>query len=221
MKSLLPFLLVFIWLQACSQSPSPEASAPPIASILSDSTAVALGDSPDQAYRLFKSTRPVGEQTKTDLKVVRLRDFQQTLVSTLRAEATPNSAIAEALRSKPKFYWSKNVKYLLAENSVPDNDYEQETVLFDLASLAVAQRKPGNLLAFDAANDVAFYYQTTPERQIICFFDLKNPQRDQVREIIAAPEGKLPVVILSPKDRQAKVKAYTTGGAAVNMSFRY
>lgn len=202
------FLLpLFVWLQACSQSPAPNAEEKPAYSILNDSSGVALGDSPNREYRLFKFAGKTGETTETILKVLRLKDLQETTVATLRTD--------------PKFYWSSDSRYLITENSVPDSIYQREVVVFNLKNFEMERRKQGILLNYDLLNDVAFLYRYTEERQIICFFYPKSANMEQYREILVPQDGKVPSMILSPKERKAKVKAYTTGGVPMNVAFQY
>ena len=83
------------------------------------------------------------------------------------------------------------------------------------------KRKQGNLLNYDVVNDFAFMYRTTAERQIICFYNVSMPDQEQVREIVAAPAGKLPFVLIAPIKREARVKAYMTGAVPINIAFNY
>lgn len=206
------FLSVFIWFHACSQSPAPNTST---TSVLTDSSAV-LGSSPNNAFRLFKSTRQKGDQTETDLKILRMQDMRETLVSTVPLD-DPSNEITKG----PKFFWSKDSKYLIVDNSMPDSAYKREVVLYSLPDLAVAQRNPGALIGFDAMNEVVFFYRSTDERQSICFYDLKKPSIESVRDVTAAPIGKMPTLIFSYKERKVKVKAYTTDDTPVNFSEEY
>lgn len=212
MKYLFLLVPVFIWLEACSQAPANDADKP-AHSILSDTSGNALGDSPNKAFRLFKFARQEGEKSLVDLKLLRLQDLKETFVSTITVDAKEGVG--------PKFYWSKDSRYLIAENNIQDSLYGRETVLFDLVNFNVGQRKEGRLLNFDQVNDIAFVQRFNPERQIIVFFDLKDADIEHNREVMAPQEGKLPVIILAPLEKKAKVKLYTTGGAAVNISFLY
>lgn len=206
MKNLLLFLPVFIWLQACSQAPGSEGSTAKSSDAMPDAASI-LGDSPDHAYRLFKSVRTVNGQSVTDLKVLRLQDLQQTLVSTM-----PNDS---------KYFVSADSKYLIAENSVPDSSFKREVVVFDLPAFSTAYRKPGNLLGFDLNNQMVFFHRTEPTQQFIVFFNLDTPTGENQRAISAPPVEKLPSIILSPKDRRVKVKIYTTDNVPVNVAFNY
>ena len=206
------FIFSFIWLQACSQSPAPNAGAQQSNSILSDTAGTALGNSPDKEYRLFKFNRIAGDHTETNLKILRLKDLQEAMVS---------SVIIDAPATEPKFFWSKDSKYLVVDNSVPDSIYKREVLLYNLQELTVAQRNPGALIAFDAMNEVVFFYRTSVERQTICFYDLAKPGVESVRDIIAPPVGKMPTVIFSYKERNVKVKAYTTDNVPVNVVMKY
>jgi hypothetical protein len=207
MKNLFLLIPVFIWLQACSQSPSADAAKQGASQgPLPDSSSI-LGDSPDHAYRLFKSTRTVDGQTLTDLKVLRLNDLQQFLVSTI-----PNDS---------KYFWSPDSRYLIAENIVADSAMQRETVFFDLGSLSTVYKKTGALIAFDAANQVVFFYFPEEGRQIISFTYLHNPTVDKRRDITAPGIGKLPSIILMTKEKQARVKAFTTDDVPVNLMVEY
>ena len=216
------FMFIFICLQACSQSSPSDKAANQAHSSLTDTAAVSLGDTPSREYRLFKFTRKSGDQTFIDLKVLRLKDLKETLVSTLPVETDSASvALAKINGGGPKFYWSKESQYLITENSVPDSMYKREVVIFDLNSFSVMKRKQGNLLNYDVVNDFAFMYRTTAERQIICFYNVSMPDQEQVREIVAAPAGKLPIVLIAPIKREARVKAYMTGAVPINIAFNY
>lgn len=203
MKYLLLLLPVFLWLQACSQSPTsgaPNQSASASADTL-------LGSSANNEFRLFKTVRQVGGQNETELKIVRLQDGHQVSVA--------------KTRSTPKFYWSKNSEFLICEGSVADSVNQRDVIVFDLTKLNFAKQTPGTLMAFDAANDVVFIYRTTLERQIIGFIDIKNPRYESIREIIAPPIGKLPILTPVPAKRELKVKAYTTDDTPMNTAFKY
>ncbi|MFN0174889.1 MAG: hypothetical protein ACKVU0_09605 [Saprospiraceae bacterium] len=206
------FFIVLLCLQACSQSPGSDASNKTADSLLNDPSAV-LGSSPDNAYRLFKSARQLGEQTVTDLILVRLRDSLMTAVSTIPAK--------DSLPREPKFFWSKDSKYLLVNNSVPDSTYHYEVVLFDLQNLAVAQRNFGELVNYDKANDVVFFYKSLPTRQSISYYYLENPSKESGRDVTVVPIGKLPNLILSVAEKEARVKAYTIDNTPVNFAFKY
>lgn len=166
-----------------------------------------MGESPDRAYRLFKFTRQSGDKTVSDLKLLRLNDLKETLVSTLSTE--------------PKAYWSSDNRYLITENSQPDSMYGREVVLFDLNNFEMGKKKQGQLVNYDLLHDIVFMYNYDSTRQSIIFFDSRVPEIEQRREILAAPAGKLPNIILEPKEKKARVKAYTTGGAAVNIAIHY
>ncbi len=216
MKNLLLFLPVFIWFQACSQSPNPVAADKSATTILNDTTGKSLGNSPDGGYRLFKFPRQVGDQTVTELKLLQFKDMQETTVGTI----TPD-ALTKAGRTDPRVYWSKDGHFLITENIVPDSSFDHEVVLFSLQNFKIQEKKPGALLGFDLVNDIAFFYLPTAERQQIRFFEVKNPGFVQQREIIAPPSGKLPILILAPTEKKAKVKAYTTDGVPINVSIQY
>jgi len=206
MKNLLLVLPVFIWLQACSQAPGSEGSTAKSTDTLPDSASI-LGDSPDHAFRLFKSVRTVNGQSVTDLKVLRLQDLQQALVATMPSDA--------------KYFVSADSKFLIAENSVPDSSFKREIVVFDLLAFSAAYRKPGNLLGFDVNNQMVFFHRTEPTQQFIVFFHLDTPTGENQRAVSAPPVEKLPSIILSPKDRRVKVKIYTTDNVPVNIAFNY
>ncbi|MFN0213663.1 MAG: hypothetical protein ACKVT2_05355 [Saprospiraceae bacterium] len=212
-----PLFFIFICLQACSQAPAPETAGKQASgSVLSDTSAIALEDSPSREYRLFKMERIVEGQTLIDLKLLRLNDLKEALVATLSAN--------DSLRTTgqyPKFYWSKDSKLLVTENSISDSTYKREVVVYDLTNFSVSSRKKGYLLGFDLLNDFVFTYRQTSERQIICFFNVNFPNMEQVRELIAAPSGKLPVVTVTPAKKDVRVKAYMTGAVPINFSFTY
>lgn len=207
-----PFILCFIWLQACSQSPAPNSAGQQSNSIIADTSGTFLGNSPDKEYRLFRFNLKKGDQTEAYLKILRLKDLQETLVSTV---------IIETPTSEPKFFWSKDSKYLLVDKSMPDSAFKSEVVLFNLPNFAIEQTNPGALIAMDAMNEVVFFYRTTAERQSVCFYALEKPAKESVRDITAPPVGKLPSVIFSYKERKVKVKAYTTDDTPVNIAFLY
>lgn len=193
------FLLGLIGLQACSQSPAGSAAA--------SANAVVLGNSPDNAYQLVKTESQSNGQTLTQLSVVRLSDNTSTPVCKTNKE--------------PKFFWSNQQPCLIAEGGEADSINQREVVIFDLNSMSVLKRKQGILLAFDNINEVMLVYRLTPERQVIGVIHLKSPQFETVREIIALFEEKIPVITFQHEKRQVKVKAYTTGGAAISTSFKY
>jgi len=215
MKNLLLLLPVFLWLHACSQAPAPN-SADKSHSVLTDTTGIVLGDSPGKEYRLFKFTRQDGELTKIDLKVLRLSDLKEALVSTLPAEDD-----LKVMAQYPRYYWSKDSKFLVTENSINDSIYNREMVLFDLTSFSMGKRKDGNLLGYDHVNDVAFLYRETPERQGVCYFPTASPEKELIQEILISPSGRLPTVIIVPLEKKAKVKAYMTDGVPVNFLIQY
>ena len=202
------FLLpIFIWLQACSQAPAPASADQQSNSILSDTSGVVISDSPDGNYRLFKYTRKVGEQTETDLRILRLKDLKGALVSTLRTE--------------PKAYWSSDSKDLITENSVPDSVYQREVVIYSVGTFEIYRRKQGQLINYDLVNNVVFMYTYDSTRQTITAFRVDNTDSEKRQEIVAPPAGRIPIAILAPLEKKAKIKAYTTGGAAVNIAFNY
>jgi len=214
MKNFFFLIPVFLWLQACSQSPS--TFNPAEQAILADTTGVALGNSLDYKFRLFKFDAERDGKSLMVLKVLRLGDLQEMLVSNL----SPKSQ--EDIIVDPKYFWSKDSKYLIAENSVPDSAYEREVVLFNLPNFGVERRIQGQILGFDQNNSVAFLYRYNSERQWVCIVDLKNPAIEKNREIIAPPDGKkAPTFIVDPHKRSFRVKVYTEGGAAANASFEY
>lgn len=216
MALLLP---VFLWLHACSQTPTPSGNTPAAGktSLLTDTTnAAVLGNSFNNAYRLFKSTRQDGDQSVTDLVLLRLQDMKETLVSTVPTE------VQAPLPNPPKFFWSQDSKYLMVENRLADSTgTTREVVLFDLATLSIIQRHPGALVAFDQINEMVIYYRSDVERQSICYFNLRKPEVEKVRDIIAPPTGKLPAIIFVYKEKKARVKAYTTDDAPVNIILEY
>ena len=200
-------LFAFICVSACSQSPSSTATASPKTSVLTDSSTV-LSASLNEEYRLFKSK---GGQAQTRLVVLRLSDMKETLVSSTPADA----------QNEPKFFWSQDSRNLIAENATPDSISKSEVVLFDLTKMTVAQRNPGALLAFDQINNEVLFYRSAPERQSICFYNLGNPSKESVRDIIAPPVGKLPTVTFVYKERKARVKAFTSENTPVNVILPY
>lgn len=204
---------VFFWLQACAQSPAPNTSAPGQKSSILNETAVSLGNSPDEKYRLFKNDRKNGEAIETEFVIVRFQDMKEMLLAKLPSDTSKSN--------NPKYYWSKDSTNLLLESAIVDSISNREVVLFNLPTFDVAQRNKGTIIGFDAINQVVFYYRTTAERQSICFIDLKNPKKEFVRDIIAAPSGKLPSLIFSYKERRVKVKAYTTEDTPLNVALLY
>ncbi len=203
-------LFAFICVSACSQSPSPTATVSTKTSVLTDSSTV-LGASLNEEYRLFKSKGQNGGLAQTNLVVLRLSDMQEVLVSSIPADN----------QTEPKFFWSQDSRNLIAENATPDSTTKSEVVLFDLTKMAVAQRNPGALLAFDQINNEVLFYRSSPERQSICFYSLETPDKESVRDIIAPPVGKLPTVIFVYKERKARVKAYTSENTPVNFILPY
>ncbi len=214
MKNLFYFLSAFLLLQACSESPKtgtgPTADA--YGNILADS-ALVLGSSPDNKFRLFRSVRKGNENGQADIVLLRMPDMKQVLVSNLPAQV--NGA-----KYKPKSFWSKDAKYLMVDNALAEGDNPRELVLFDLTTMEVAHRQPGELLAFDEENSVVFYYRTTAERQIFAHYPLSNPGQEATRDLIAPPGDKTPIITLKTEDKEARVKAYR-GGAPINFSMRY
>lgn len=201
------FLFAFICFSACSQSPSPTAVASTKTSVLTDSSTV-LSVSLNEEYRLFKSK---SGQAQTRLVVLRLSDMKEILVSSTPADA----------QTEPKFFWSQDSRNLITENATPDSSSKSEVMLIDLTKMTVAQRNPGALLAFDQINNEVLFYRSTPERQSICFYNLGNPGKESVRDIIAPPVGKLPMVIFDYKGRKARVKAFTSENTPVNVILPY
>ncbi|MBC7774563.1 MAG: hypothetical protein H7246_03925 [Phycisphaerae bacterium] len=216
MKNLLLFLPLFVWLHACSQSPNSNGTSGKSNSILTDTSGASLGDSPSSQYRLFKFTRKDGERTVIDLKLLRLSDLSEAFVSTLPAEDE-----FKVLAPYPRYYWSNDSRYLVTENATTDSIYKRETVLFDLVTFSMGKRKLGNLLGFDNVNDVAFLYRQSPERQSVCYFNLKFSGEENVREIMVEPSGRLPIVIIAPLEKRAKVKVYMPDGVPVNFAILY
>jgi len=214
MKNLLLLLLGFLWLQACSQS-TPN-STDKSHSVLTDTTGSVLGDSPGGEYRLFKFPRQDGDQTKMDLKVLRLSDLKEAFVSTLPAEDD-----LKVMALYPRYYWSKDSRFLVTENSINDSIYKREMVLFDLKNFSMGKRKNGNLLGFDPVNDYAFLYRETPERQAVAYFPVTLPEQEMVQEILIAPSGRLPTVIIVPLEKKAKIKAYMPDGVPLNFVINY
>lgn len=214
MKNFFFLIPVFVWLQACSQSPTPSSQTEPV--ILTDTTGKALGNSLDYKFRLFQFDAERGGQAVIVLKVLRLGDLQEALVSNVSPKSQKD------MIEDPKFFWSKDSKYLIVENSVPDSAYEREVVLFNLPNFQIERRIQGQLLGFDPNNDVVFFYRYNTERQMVSFVELKSPAVEKTREIIAPPDGeKAPAFILNPQKRNFKIKVYTEGGAAANASFEY
>jgi hypothetical protein len=186
-------------LGACSSSPSKDIADNAPFSILQDS-ATALGDSPDHAYRLFKSSR-------NTLVLLRMSDMKEMYISRYAEEAP--------------FYWTKGGKYLLAVNKSNEEGLDDETVIFDLANFTADQYKQGSLLAYDPDNDMAIIYKAAADRQLFTYFSLSNPLQETERPLYAAPGSKRPVVTLLPKDRTARVKAYSTGDVPYNFAMKY
>lgn len=206
--------VLFVWLQACSQSPTP--ANPTEQAILTDTSGTALGNSLDYKFRLFKFDAERGGQSVMVLKVLRLGDLQEVLLSNVSPKSQKD------MIEDPKYFWSKDSKYLIVENSVPDSAYEREVVLFNLPNFQIERRIQGQLLGFDQNNDVVFLYRYNVERQMVSIVDLKSPNVEKTREIIAPPDGeKAPSFILNSQKRSFKVKVYTEGGAAANASFEY
>lgn len=214
MKNLFYLIPVFLWIQACSQS-TPGANAGQSAnahSILSDTTGNSLGNSPDGAYRLFKFNRQVGDKSVVDLSLLRLKDLKEISLTTITLDST---------NSKPKFFWSKEGKYLVTDRSMPDSAGKAEVVLFDLQNGVEDQTNVGRLIAFDAMNQVVFYHRAEADRQDICLYYLDNPQFEKRRTIAAVSVGKLPEIIFSYKEKKARVKAFTTENTPVNVPLPY
>lgn len=202
MKNLFFFLMVLVGLQACSGSGNPSGSNSQSAIPLPDSASI-LGDSPDHKFRLFKGQ----QQEKTTLNLLQLNNLQTIPVVTLPGE--------------PKFFWSGDFKYLITENIQPDSAFKREVVFFDLATLAIAHRYPGELMTYDGMNNTVFFYTSQVDRQSVNFVYLDNPTQVTPRDVIAAPADKLPAIILMPKDKQARVKAFTTDDTPVNFMIHY
>jgi len=219
MKNLFYFIPVFLWVTACSQS-SPNSSAAgqdsSSHSILTDTAGNSLGNSPDGAFRLFKFTKQTDAGTTTDLVLMRLSDLKEIPVTTIIPDT-----MAMEVSAQPKFFWSKDSKYLITNQSVQDTACQNDVILFDLQTLKVAQRNAGYLFAFEMMNEVVFFYKPMVERQEILFYSLKDPGYERNRAITAAPAGKLPNIIFEYKERKAKVKAFTTGNVPVNVAFQY
>ena len=173
-------------------------------SILTDTSGVSLGNSPDGAYRLFKSPLPAGGNA---IKLLRLSDMKQTQVATSAKD--------------PKFYWSSDSRYLMADNDAPDSTYKQQVVFFNLINFRMEAPKNGQMLAYDQINNMLFLYRYTAERQLIVYFHLSTMDQELQREIITPPGDKIPSAILHPAQRSAKVKAYMTDGVPVNIGFNY
>ena len=102
-----------------------------------------------------------------------------------------------------------------------DSAKQREVVLFDLKNFIIAQRNLGTLIAFDAVNEVVFYYRSLPERQNVYFYDLQNPVGESVREITVPGIGKLPTIVFSYKEKRARVKAITTDDVPMNIAIQY
>lgn len=214
MKNFFFLIPLFVWLQACSQSPT--SSNPTAQAILTDTTGKALGNSLDYKYRLFQFNAEIEGKPVMVLKALRLGDLQEAFLSNV----SPKSQ--QDMIEDPKFFWSKDSKYLIVENSVPDSAYEREVVLFNLINFQVERRIQGQLLGFDQNNGIAFLYRYNPERQLVAIIDLKSPAAEKIREIIAAPDGqKAPTFFVNPQKRDFRIKVYTEGGAAANASFEY
>jgi predicted transcriptional regulator len=202
MKNLIFFFSALLGLQACSQSPSGNGS-----SAASAAEAVVLTTSPNNEFQLLKTESQTNGQTQTTLRVVRLADKKEAVVCNTN--------------QPPKFFWSNQQPYLIAESGTADSINQREVIIFDLNNMSVLKRKQGILLAFDNINEVLLVYRLTPERQVIGVIQMKSPQIETIREIIAVFEEKTPVVIFKAGEREAKIKAYTTGGAAINTAFKY
>ncbi len=214
MKKFFYLIPVFLWIQACSQS-TPGANAGQAAnghSILTDTTGNSLGNSPDGAYRLFKFKRQAGDKSVVDLNLLRLKDLKEFSLTTITLDSS---------NINPKFYWSKEGKYLVTDRSIPDSAGKAEVVLFDLQNGVEDQTNPGRLFGFDAMNQVVFYHRAAEDRQNICFYYLNNPQFEKSRGIMAPAVGKLPEISFSYKEKKAKVKAFTTDNTPVNIPLQY
>lgn len=216
MKNLLLLLSVFFWLQACSQSPTPKADEPQLNSILTDTSGVAIGDAPSGGFRLFKSPRQAGDKAVIDLKLLRLHDMKGVLVATLPAEDE-----FKLVGNYPKFYWSKESKFLITENTINDSIYKRELVIYDLNNMDISKRIKGNLLNFDNVTDMIFQYRQSEDRQMVYYFNPAFPDQANHREVIAAPSGRMPIVTLTPLQRTIRVKAYMPDNVPVNFSFQY
>lgn len=207
MKVLFYALMLLLGQQACSNAPTPASGngAKASDSILTDTSGVALGNSPNGAFRLFKTQLPSGENA---LKVLRLKDLYQALVATSKKDQ--------------KFYWSKDSRYLIADNDAPDTAaYKQQVVFFNLFNFQIEALKNGQLIGFDPLNDMTFLYRYTNERQQIVYFDLNKYEQETQREILTPPGDKVPSSVVHPKERMIKVKAYMSDGVPVNIGFNY
>ena len=208
MKNIFLFLLGFVVLYSCSNGQSTagstsgatETAAP---AMPSDSAAY-LGDSPDGRFRAFKSQEANG----TGLNVVRLSDLK-----TFR--------IGVSADAKPKVFWSSNKRFLITNNATPDSTQKTEVLVYDLNAMEKWRRFSGELITYDIVHDVAFFHTAETTRQSVNFVYIMNPDFISPRDVIATPIGKLPTMILMPKDRQARVKAYTTDDTPVNFIIHY
>jgi hypothetical protein len=87
--------------------------------------------------------------------------------------------------------------------------------------MEVWRRYAGRLITYDLLNDVIFFYTEENTRQSVNFVYVNNPDYVSPREVIAVPIGKLPSMIVMSKDRQARVKAYTTDDTPVNFIIHF
>ena len=205
MKHLFLFFLGFIVLQSCANNPSggngnASSSGP---AMPSDSSAY-LSDSPDGRFRAYKTKETGG----TGLNLVHLSDLK-------------TYQIAVSADSIPKVFWSKDKRYLITNNATPDSTHKAEVLVYDLYKMEKARTYAGELITFDLLNEVLFFHTTETTRQSVNFVYLNNPEFVTPRDVIAVPIGKLPAMILMPKDRQARVKAYTTDDTPVNFIIHY
>ncbi|HAD12042.1 MAG TPA: hypothetical protein DCF33_06340 [Saprospirales bacterium] len=206
MKNLFLFLLSFVILYSCSnaQNKGGDATSSTGAPAMPADSASYLGDSPDGRFRAFKSQEPGG----TGLNLVNLSDLKTYRIGVTKEE-------------KPKFYWSSGKRFLIAENATPDSTQKAEVFIYDLYKMEVWRRYAGRLITYDLLHDVIFFYTEENTRQSINFVYVNNPDYVSPREVIAVPIGKLPSMIVMSKDRQARVKAYTTDDTPVNFIIHF
>ncbi|MCC7465736.1 MAG: hypothetical protein IT261_05680 [Saprospiraceae bacterium] len=205
MKHLFLFFLGFIVLQSCANNPSGSGSNASSSgpAMPSDSSAY-LGDSPDGRFRAFKSKEANG----TGLNLVNLSDLK-------------TYQVAVSADSIPKLFWSKDKRYLITNKATPDSTHKAEAMVYDLYKMETARTYPGELITFDLLHEVIFFHTAETTRQSVNFVYLNNPNFVTPRDVIAVPIGKLPSMILMPKDRQARVKAFTTDDTPVNFIIHY
>ncbi|MBL7808227.1 MAG: hypothetical protein JNN28_10445 [Saprospiraceae bacterium] len=206
MKNLFLFLLSFVILYSCSnaQSNSGDGKSGASAPAMPTDSAAYLGDSPDARFRAFKSQETDG----TGLNLVNLSDLK-----TYRIAVTKDAT--------PKFYYSKDNRFLITGNATPDSTQKSEVLIYDLYKMEVRHKYSGALITYDILHDVIFFHTEENTRQSVNFVYVKNPEQVSPREVIAVPIGKLPSMILMSKDRQARVKAYTTDDTPVNFIIHY